>query len=169
MPVSDAKDAANPGNIREPLIPAGGYTGSGVRMTSNHRFVPTLYTNTDSNGKPILGIKLIPRSGDPSATITLQNDGRTTEASVRLSECPIAPILDKSKGVQVAQVDAKGNGTGVSAREARGICKLLLKEVYLTDGGLKTITTDGVTGRLGVPLWALKRVGGDLDLDGNAV
>ena len=171
LPISDGTDAPDShGNIREPLIPAGGYTGGGVRMTTNHRFVPTLYTAADSNKKTVLGVKLIPRSGDPSATITLTNDGRTTDASVRLAECPIAPIVDSSKGVQVATVDANGIGTGKSARQPRGICKIVLKEVYLMDDGSeKTITTDGSVIAAGVPLWVLKRAGGDVDLNGNAV
>lgn len=138
-------------------------------MTSNHRFVPTLYTAADSDGKTVLGIKLIPRSGTPSATIALVNDGKTVDASVRLTECPIAPIVDKSKGVQVAQLDAQGHKT-VAIRQARGICKIVLKEVYLLgDGKKKVITTDGVTGWAGIPLWTLKRAGGDTYLNGNAV
>lgn len=138
-------------------------------MTSNHRFVPTLYTAADTNDKTVLGIKLIPRSGDPGATITLKSDGRTADASVRLAECSIAPIVDKSKGVQVAQVDARGNAT-VPTRQPRGVCKLLLKEVYLMgDGSKRTIVTDGDVGLFGIPLWALKRAGGDVDLKGKIV
>lgn len=173
LPISDGTDAKDKaGNIREPLIEAGGYSGGGVRMTSNHRFVPTLYTSTDRFDKTVLGIRLIPRSGDPTATLALLGDDRTSDASVRLSECPIAAIVDSSKGVQVAQVDSTGKGTSTSAREPRGICKILLREVYLLDTGNKTtVTTDGsiaLTGS-GVPLWVLKRAGGDVDLNGNPV
>ena len=117
----------------------------------------------------MLGIKLIPRSGDPGATITLKNNGKTTDASVRLAECPIAAIVDKSKGVQVAQVDARGNGA-LPTRQARGICKIVMKEVYLmSDGSKKTMVTDGDVGWFGIPLWVLKRAGGDVDLKGNAI
>ena len=45
----DAPDAR--GNIREPLLPKAGYTGPGVRMTRNLRFVPTLYNDFDTGGK----------------------------------------------------------------------------------------------------------------------
>lgn len=141
-------------------------------MTSNHRFVPTLYTAIDRSKKTVLGIKLIPRSGEHSATIALTNDGRSSDASVRLAECPVAPIVDKSKSVPVAQVGTDGKGTGTSARQPRGICKIVLKEVYLLDNGTTaTITTDGntVLAGPGVPLWVLKRAGGDVDLNGNAV
>ena len=144
-------------------------------MTQNLRFVPTLYTADDPSfpDKSVLGVKLIPRSGQQDATITLTNDGRTTEASVRLSECPVVQIVDKSKGVLVAQTDAQGNGTGKSAREPRGICKILLKEVYvMSDGSRRTMKTDGEirTGNdAGLPLWVLKRAGGDVDWNGHDV
>ncbi|KAH0562327.1 hypothetical protein GP486_002981 [Trichoglossum hirsutum] len=175
LPISDGIDAPDSrGNIREPFIDKGGYNGPGVRMAGNLRFVPTLYTADDPThtGKTVLGIKLIPRSGEQDATIVLANDGRTTEASVRLAECPIAKIVDKTKGVQVAQANADGRGTGTS-REARGVCKILLKEVYvMSDGSRRTIKTDGEVrtgGDAGIPLWTLKREGGDLDLFGHAV
>jgi hypothetical protein len=149
-------------------------------MTSNQRFVPTLYHSPDSNfpGKTILGVKLIPRSSDPVAvgsvtstssvaSIALRNDGRTADASVRLSDCLLAPVVDKTQKVSVA------NGTGSPAAEPRGICKIVLKETYITTVDnklfLDTIVTDGNIVQPGVPLWVLKKSGGDVDLNGNPV
>jgi hypothetical protein len=174
LPASDGRDAPDArGNIREPLLPKAGYTGPGVRMTRNLRFVPTLYNDFDTGGKPVLGVKLIPRSAQPDATIVLTNDGRTTEASVLLAQCPIAKLVDQFKGVLVAQVNEQGQGTGRSAREPRGICKVVLKETYvLSDGTERTMTTDGEVRPgpdAGIPLWVLKAARGDVDIVGNPV
>lgn len=128
MPISpDDKDLAVNNKVREPLLPMGGYKGPGVRMVRNQRFVPTLYYSKDSGGGPVLGIKLIPRSGEKDATLVLKNDGATADASVRLAEVPIAPIR-LSQNVNVAQIDANGKGLNKVAIEGRGIVKLVLRE-----------------------------------------
>ncbi|KAH7356949.1 hypothetical protein BKA65DRAFT_218378 [Rhexocercosporidium sp. MPI-PUGE-AT-0058] len=172
MPISpDDKDLPDNKNFtREPLIPMGGYTGPGARMIRNQRFVPTLYNSTDAAGKPVLGIKLIPRSGRPDATIELRNDKKTSEASVRLAEVPIARIANPQLK-NIAQIDDKGNGLNKVLLQPRGIVKMVLRETYLiADGSKVTWVTDGEPrkARPGeksapVPLLALKKAGGDKD------
>ncbi|KAG4435923.1 hypothetical protein IFR05_008580 [Cadophora sp. M221] len=172
MPISpDDKDLPDNKNItREPLIPMGGYTGPGARMVRNQRFVPTLYNSTDASGKPVLGIKLIPRSGRPDATIELRNDKKTSEASIRLAEVPIARIANPQLK-NIAQIDDKGNGLNKVILQPRGVVKIVLRETYLmADGSKVTWVTDGEPkkARPGeksapVPLLALKKAGGDKD------
>ncbi|KAK0100918.1 hypothetical protein ONS95_007360 [Cadophora gregata] len=172
MPISpDDKDLPDNKNItREPLIPMGGYTGPGARMVRNQRFVPTLYNSTDAAGKPILGVKLIPRSGRPDATIELRNDQKTTDASIRLAELPIARIA-KPQLKNIAQIDDKGNGLNKVILQPRGVVKLVLRETYvMADGSKVTWVTDGEPrkarpGEKGapVPLLVLKKAEGDTD------
>lgn len=171
LPVSDGHDSGSPGNIREPLLPKGGYSGPGVRMTDNLRFVPTLYNNAHTTSKQILGIRLIPRSGQSDATIKLLNDGRTTEASVRLAQCPVMPIVDTSTRVTIAQVDNNGKATGRTPRVERGICNIVLKETYVDDQGQEQTVITGVDGppQGGRQLWVLKADQGDVDVDGKEV
>jgi len=81
--------------------------------------------------------------------------------------------VNKSQ-VQVAGMDASGNGTGSSQPQVRGVCKVTLTEVYLMgDGARQKVVTDGELrtgpGQHGVPLLAFKRDGGDMDLNGVAV
>lgn len=143
-------------------------------MASNQRFVPTLYNTADTAGYPIFGIKLIPRSGDPDATITLANDGRTTEASIRLAEVPIAKTV-RPWSVAIAQVDPNtGKGTGNTKFEKRGLVKLTLKETYSVGNGRNvTIITNGNSApgdrNTPVPLQCVKKEGGDVDLNGVTV
>jgi hypothetical protein len=71
-------------------------------------------------------------------------------------------------------MDAKGNGTGSSQPQVRGVCKITLTEVYVMgDGTRQKAVTDGELrtgpGQHGVPLLAFKRDGGDMDLNGVAV
>lgn len=177
MPISpDDKDLPNShGIVREPLFKMGGYKGPGARMVGNQRFVPTLYNSTDAGGGPVLGIKLIPRSGRQDATIQLLNDSRTSEASVRLAEVDLAPIR-QSLNVAVAQIDASGKGLNQVKNEGRGIVKLVLRETYIMgDGTSSTVVTDGEVqpaqrGRQPeLALVCVKKVGGDKDLFGNDV
>jgi hypothetical protein len=165
FPVADGTETPSSG--REPLLPKGGYTGPGVHMVSNPRFVPLLYL-AQISGKPILGVKLIPRSSNPSATITIANDGRTSEASVCLAQCPIAQIVNTAGQVSVAQVDSQGNGTGKGGMEHRAIVNITLTEVYrLSDGSTQNVITNAFTP--GIPPRVLKKAGGDKDLNGNDV
>ncbi|KAJ9607109.1 hypothetical protein H2200_008181 [Cladophialophora chaetospira] len=140
LPISDGTDSADiHKQIREPLLPQGGYKGPGVRMASNIRFVPTQTSGTDKEGKPVLVITLIPRSGRKDATILVQNDGRTDEASVRLAQCPIAPIKNPNMRVTVAKKAGGGTEPG-----KLGVCKLVLRETYtLPNGETRVVQTDG--------------------------
>ncbi|KAN0099971.1 hypothetical protein V8E51_013746 [Hyaloscypha variabilis] len=120
-----------------------------------------------------LGIKLIPRSAQPDAAILVTNNQQTDDASVRLTECAIAKVVNKSQ-VQVAGIDASGNETSSSQPQVRGVCKITLTEVYVMgDGTRQKAVTDGELrtgpGQHGVPLLAFKRDGGDMDLNGVAV
>ncbi|KAF8851876.1 hypothetical protein BDZ45DRAFT_678781 [Acephala macrosclerotiorum] len=177
MPISpDDKDLPNShGIVREPLFKMGGYKGPGARMVRNQRFVPTLYNSTDAGGGPVLGIKLIPRSGRQDATIQLMNDSRASEASVRLAEVEIAPIR-QSLNVAIAQIDGAGKGLNQVKNEGRGIVKLVLRETYaMNDGTMSTVVTDGEVkpvqrGRQPeLALVCVKKGGGDKDLFGNNV
>lgn len=173
MPVETATTATDR-NAPEPLLPIGGYRGPGARMAGNQRFVPTLYNTTDRVGYPWFGIKLIPRSGDPDATITLSNDGKTSDGSVRLAEVPIAKIV-RPWLLPIAQVDPKtGKGTGGTKLEKRGLVKLTLKERYQVGDAenvryVTMITSgDSTPGDRDtpVPLQCVKMEGGDVDLNG---
>ncbi|KAH8654009.1 hypothetical protein BGZ60DRAFT_435848 [Tricladium varicosporioides] len=178
MPISpDDKDGPDShGIVREPLFKMGGYKGPGVRMVRNQRFVPTLYNSVDPAGKPILGVKLIPRSGRQDATIQLLNDGRTNELSVRLAEVELAPVMQRIN-VAVAQIGADGKGLNKVVNEGRGIVKLWLRESYVVDdkGTTSTVVTDGEVrsvqrGRQPtLALVCVKKGGGDKDLLGNNV
>jgi hypothetical protein len=73
------------------------------------------------------------------------------------------------------QVDANGHGTKQSKGELRGVCKLKLHETYVVDdkGTRVTVTTDGEPSTnprvRKLPLWALKKASGDVDLTGQEV
>jgi hypothetical protein len=126
-------------------------------MVSNPRFVPTLYNSQDPAGKPVLGIKLIPRSGRPDATVPLMDKASTNELSVRLAEVEIAKI---KQAVNVAIVQAGKDGKATVppsvVREKRGVVKLRLIERYVMAGGkIATQVTDGTT--TPIPLVCLKK------------
>jgi hypothetical protein len=113
-------------------------------MIRNQRFIPILYNTQDKDGKPWLGIKLIPRSGSEDATIELGNEGKTRDLSVRLAECPIARVVGDGKLVGVAQVDKDGKGLNTVRMERRGVVKCVLRETYVMPDGRKvTMVTDG--------------------------
>ena len=174
MPISDGSDLDQNGVHREPLFEKG-FLPPSCRMTNNQRFVPTVYTSPDPKfpSRSVLGIKLIPRSAQLDATIVVTNNQQTDDASVRLTECAIAKIVNKSQ-VQVAGMDASGNGTGSHSHKLRrlqnhvdrGVCDGWTgrDRSAVTDGELRT-----GPGQHGIPLWALKRDGGDADLNGVAV
>lgn len=159
IPISDGVDAADPRTrqVREPLLPVGGYHGPGVRMVNNPRFVPTLYNTQDAAGKPILGIRLIPRSGRADATIPLTDKAGTNDLSVRLAEVEVAKI---KQGINVAVVQATKDGKATNppsvVKEKRGVVKLRLVERYvMSDGKVVTMITDGDTKP--IPLVCLKK------------
>ena len=161
LPVSDGADLPGAdGIVREPLIEPH-FRPQSVYMATNPRFVPTVYTTSDSDpmfsSRTVLGIKLIPRSGRADATIELKKDGRTNDASVRIAAVPIAPIV-KPQQVQVAKLEG-----GEFGAKPLGVCKIVLREKYdLGNGVTSTVVTNGnvntkVDPRVRqIPLWALK-------------
>jgi hypothetical protein len=165
MPISDGTDAPGPdGIIREPLIEPH-FKPQSVSMKTNPRFVPTAYIDNDSDpnfpAHTVLGVKLIPRSGLPKAAILVKNDGSTSDASVRIASVPIAKIVNKVQAVQVANL--QGGSYGMQPRD---VGKIVLKETY--DMGNPTQATVVTNGEINptlhnVPLWALKKAGGDVD------
>lgn len=126
-------------------------------MVNNPRFVPTLYNTQDAAGKPILGIRLIPRSGRADATIPLTDKAGTNDLSVRLAEVEVAKI---KQGINVAVVQATKDGKATNppsvVKEKRGVVKLRLVERYvMSDGKVVTMITDGDTKP--IPLVCLKK------------
>jgi hypothetical protein len=121
-------------------------------MVSNVRFVPTLFSDLDRDRLPIQGISLSPRSGNRSATIALKKDGRTTEASVKLAQCPIASIVDPQGRATIVQAD------GSTATIIAGSCKIILRETYMVGNRrIRAVTTGDITPGGPLPLIALKR------------
>jgi hypothetical protein len=100
----------------EPLLDSTDWSAVGVSMCSNQRFVPTLYSGAASyvnnplwDSRQVLGITLVPRAsskttpGSGSGAIELLNDNKAAEASVRLSQPRVLPIMNKKNEVMVAQ------------------------------------------------------------------
>jgi hypothetical protein len=127
------------GKLREPLLKAGDYSGAGVAMCSNPRFVPTLFSGVASrigsqkwDQRPIVGIKLVPRSGTETGTLPLRADGKAADASVRLSEPNVVKIVDHSTIAFVAQ--AKPDGTVLpNLTRSMGRCLVRMTEIYGDD------------------------------------
>lgn len=158
LPVFDTK---TDNKTIEPLLPSEPYVGH-ARMARNLHFVPTLYNNELVSGaKPILGIRLLPRSGKPQATIAVANTLRSQEATVRLSMCRIAPTV-KQQLVLVAMSPKDRRN------QWRGKCSALLRETYTT-GDVRQPTVMRET-KFDVLKMDLKDgVLSDRDIDGNAV
>ncbi|CZR65010.1 uncharacterized protein PAC_14910 [Phialocephala subalpina] len=159
MPVTTSTTSTDK-KAPEPLLPLLGYKGPGARMVRNPRFVPITY-NTDDGAT--FGIKLIPRSGDAAATIALDDKGASSDASVRLAQCPVASTV-RPFNVAVAAMDPKtGKGTGSTVGRRRGLVNLVLRETYIVpggSGGFKQVLmiTDGARPRQQeVPLQAVKK------------
>ncbi|KAH8882539.1 hypothetical protein GQ53DRAFT_847524 [Thozetella sp. PMI_491] len=139
VPVSDgAGDKPDArGYVREPLLMDNNYAGSGARMCSNQRFVPELYRGVASpigsdqwDGKRILGIRLVPRSGLATGNLPLAADARAHEASVRLGDARLAPIADTKATVRVAQGIDPTTGKPWDKTLPRGRCLVRLTEHY---------------------------------------
>jgi hypothetical protein len=129
IPVEDPSDTHNPADNmwREPLLVSGDYSGKGVQMTGNDRFVPTL-SNTDhssDDGKACLRITLIPRTGEAQGTVLLKDDSASAEASVRLAEVRLAQIVDFRTKVMI--VRQKGHPP---INTPAGRCFVKMTEVY---------------------------------------
>jgi hypothetical protein len=138
IPVSYNQDKPDSnGYIREPLLEAGDYSETGIRMCSNQRFVPTLFSGVAStigssrwDGKPVVGITLILRSGQQTGTMPLLSDGKSAEASVRLSEARINAIVDNTTTALVAQGLDPKTGQTSNKQLPRGRCNIKMSEHY---------------------------------------
>lgn len=67
------------------------YTGPGLRMLSNQRFIPFLYSADATSTTPIMRVELVPRSAKDVYALPM-GDGRTREADFRLAESSISPV-----------------------------------------------------------------------------
>ncbi len=130
IPVEDVSDTRSPSDNmwREPLLVGGDYAGKGVQMTGNDRFVPTLSSGAGStdDGKASLRITLIPRTGEAQGTMLLKDDRSSAEASVRLAEVRLAPIVDTRTRVLIANKQAGQPAVSTAA----GRCFVKMTEVY---------------------------------------
>ncbi|KIV76928.1 hypothetical protein PV11_08777 [Exophiala sideris] len=120
----------------EPLLTdkmTGTSDGSGLRMLSNQRFVPFLFSSTitSKGGKviPVLHMEVVPRSTNFDYAIPLrddtqndQKDRKTAELSFRLANASIA-VTGPNKSV----VDIDGQG-----RQLLGKCTIFWTEWYAT-------------------------------------
>jgi hypothetical protein len=137
IPVSEASGGKDSdGHIREPLLDGGDYSGAGVSMCSNQRFVPTLFSGVASrigskkwDQRPILGIKLVPKSGLETGTMALVADDKAMEASVRLGDANVVPIVDKKTTALVARLDPKTKKP-FNDKPNMGMCMIRLTEIY---------------------------------------
>ncbi|KAH8901389.1 hypothetical protein GQ53DRAFT_814848 [Thozetella sp. PMI_491] len=136
IPVSDGSDKKNAdGYIREPLLEAGDYSGTGVHMCSNPRFVPAIFSGTATpigsdkwDNKPVVGIRLVPRTGQATGTLPLVADLKSKDAGFRLSEPRIKPIVDHSTSAMIAALNSQGNPTNV--QKVIGRCMIRMSEQY---------------------------------------
>lgn len=67
------------------------YDGPGLRMLSNQRFIPFLYSPDATATAPLLHIELVPRSSQVVYALPM-NDKRTSEADFRIAEANISPM-----------------------------------------------------------------------------
>jgi hypothetical protein len=139
IPVSDNGDKPDPKThfIREPLLEAGDYSCTGVRMCHNQRFVPALFSGVASSigstkwdSKAILGIRLVPRSGRETGTLPLKSDKKAAEASVRVSEARLMGIVDSSTRVLIERGTDPATGKARLDSVPLGRCMVKLTEQY---------------------------------------
>ena len=115
---------------REPLLRAGQSAQAGVRMAFNQRFVPSLFNGPAStigdvrwDKQPVLGITLIPRSGQESGTMYLGTDDKASAIAVRLGECQLNPVVNEE--TVMAYMDP--NPSGWKPRKVDGATKVRVK------------------------------------------
>jgi hypothetical protein len=147
----------------EALLDSSDWSRVGVSMCSNQRFVPTLYSGSASyvgdplwSSRPVLGIMLVPRSGAVNGALPLLNDNKAAEASVRLSQPRVLPLINKTNQVSVAQ---KGKPPTKPMTLARALVRMT--ERYAAGTGSDEYQVSWCT--------VLKQGGGDKDLAGNEV
>ncbi|KAF1950574.1 hypothetical protein CC80DRAFT_577196 [Byssothecium circinans] len=164
VPVSITGTNPDQDDFREPLLVAGDYSGAGIRMCSNARFVPTVENGPASSiGSPswdslaVLIIRIAPVSSRADGTTMLLADGKTSEVSVRLAQLPLVQTIDTSSTALVAQ-GKDASGTPQNAQMPRGRCLIRMSEQYGDD------RTDEWS-------WcvALKVDTGDKDPEGNVI
>jgi hypothetical protein len=74
-----------------PSLLTADYTGPGLRMLSNQRWIPKLFTPDDKAQTPHMRVQLVPRSASEDFAIAL-NDARTEEINFRLAEANVSPV-----------------------------------------------------------------------------
>ncbi|KAF8848464.1 hypothetical protein BDZ45DRAFT_718650 [Acephala macrosclerotiorum] len=74
-----------------PSLLSSNYDGPGLRMFSNQRFIPFLYSSDAKSKAPVLHIELVPRSAKDDYILPMK-DKRTSEAGFRLAEANISPM-----------------------------------------------------------------------------
>jgi hypothetical protein len=152
--------------FREPveaLLDSTDWSRVGVSMCSNQRFVPTLYSGPASyagdplwSSRPVLGIVLVPRSGKKTGGLQLLNNKKAAEASVRLSQPRVLPLINRKNQVSVAR-------KGTPPTEPRNLARALVRmtERYEAGAGSDEYQVSWCT--------VLKQAGGDRDLAGKEV
>ena len=105
----------------EPLLEQN-YSGPGVRMLSNQRFIP--YINMT---KDYLQVRLIPRSGSSSPWIELGDD-KTKEVSFRLAEANVSEV-DPSRLSMINLEDKQKK----KSSDRRGVARVFVYERYQVD------------------------------------
>ncbi|KAK4212057.1 hypothetical protein QBC37DRAFT_466589 [Rhypophila decipiens] len=123
----------------EPLI-KGDYRGGGVKMLSNQRFVPLLYTDPEAG---YLRVRVMPRTAEDSFRFVL-SDAKSDELCFRLAE----PEVVKVKNGQSISLVGGGGST-----VWRGVSTITMVEIYAVGedkGGLgaggSSGGSDGVAG-----------------------
>jgi hypothetical protein len=117
LPVKDTS-ATNPTAAADEPLLMPEYSGPGLRMLSNQRFIPFLFH--DTKNAP-MHIELIPRSADDNYAL-ICNDKRTAEMGFRLPEPRICPIVTPTF-VKVA---------GTRDKVKRGLVTVRWTEYYKT-------------------------------------
>ncbi|KAE8445353.1 hypothetical protein EG329_013475 [Mollisiaceae sp. DMI_Dod_QoI] len=82
---------ATPPNKTIPSLLTSNYDGPGIRMLSNQRFIPFLYSPDAKSTAPVMHVELVPRSAQDVYALPM-NDLRTSEADFRLAEANISPM-----------------------------------------------------------------------------
>ena len=101
------------------------YDGGGVRMLSNQRFIPFLFSSDTA-----VTVRLIPRTAAENTTIMI-NDRKTTEMGFRLAEANVSDI----RALQFVSV------RGQREKQKRGLVEVRMVEVYAMPQGDVPVTT----------------------------
>jgi hypothetical protein len=112
-----------------PSLLTADYTGPGLRMLSNQRWIPKLFTPDDKAQKPHMRVQLIPRSANEGFAIALV-DARTEEINFRLAEVNVSPVTvpQPPGGVPIDPPPAAGSKSPQMER-----VEITMTEWYVTD------------------------------------